>query len=197
MGGMAAGISVLGSNVGGAGSVEGFDVEERVGPWPIKAAEHDVWAVLQARTGTRHELLEVAAAARPLGVDVRRAEEGVEAHDPGVDGGVMARARQAHAVPARAEVSVERPDPAQGRVGDVRRAHGADGGATLAVDRREEKQVNGEGDREGGRRLGEGEEGDEAAGGGGLDGHTPPEGEGAAGNAAIQQTGAAGGGGAR
>ena len=50
MGGMAAGISVLGSNVGGAGSVEGFDVEERVGPWPIKAAEHDVWAVLQART---------------------------------------------------------------------------------------------------------------------------------------------------
>ena len=46
MGGMAAGISVLGSNVGGAGSVEGFDVEERVGPWPIKAAEHDVWAVL-------------------------------------------------------------------------------------------------------------------------------------------------------
>ena len=69
LGGMAAGIGVLGSNVGGAGSVEGFDVEERVGPWPIKAAEHDVWAVLQARTGARHELLEVAATARPLGVD--------------------------------------------------------------------------------------------------------------------------------
>ena len=37
MGGMAAGISVLGSNVGGAGSVEGFDVEERVGLGSVKA----------------------------------------------------------------------------------------------------------------------------------------------------------------
>ena len=92
---------------------------------------------------------------------------------------------------------VQRPDPTRGRVGDVRRAHGADGDITHAVHRRKEEKVDSEGDRERSRRLHKREEGGSAAGGGGLDGNTPPEGEGAAGGAAVEQAGATSGGGAR
>ena len=56
-----------------------------------------------------HELLESITAARTLGKDVLRAEEGVKADGPRVDGRVVARARQAYPMSARAEVAVERP----------------------------------------------------------------------------------------
>ena len=96
----AARVRVLGGDVGGAGGVKGLDVEERVGLGSVKATQHDVWAVLQACAWSGHELLEATAAAWPLGVHVRRPEQGVKANDPRVDGRIMARARQAYAMPA-------------------------------------------------------------------------------------------------
>ena len=105
----AARVRVLGGDVGRAGGVKGLDVEERVGLGSVKATQHDVWAVLQACAWSGHELLEATAAAWPLGVHVRRPEQGVKANDPRVDGRIMARAGQAYAMPAwAAPVAVER-----------------------------------------------------------------------------------------
>jgi hypothetical protein len=136
----AASVSVLRIDVGGAGDVEGLDVEEREGLRPNKAAEHNVRSVREASARASHPLLE---GPRPLGrgIDVFRAEEGVKAHRPRVNRRVVACARQAHAMAARgAEVAVKRTDPARGGVGDVRGAlahmHGADGDVALTADRR-------------------------------------------------------------
>ena len=129
--------------MGRAGGVKGLDVEERVGPRPIEVAQHNVGSVVQSSAGALHELLKVATTARPLAVDVRRAEEGLKADDPRMDSGVVARARQAHAMPARAEVPVQRPDLTRRRVGDMRRAHGADSDVALAVHRRKEEEIDG------------------------------------------------------
>ena len=102
--------------MGHAGGVKRLDVEQRVGLRAIVAAQDNVRAVGQAGTRPRHELLESITAARTLGKDVLRAEEGVKADGPRVDGRVVARARQAYPMSARAEVAVERPDLTRGRV---------------------------------------------------------------------------------
>ena len=72
-------------------------------------------------------------------------------------------------------MAVKRTDPARGRVGDVRRAHGADGDVTHAADRGEEEEIDSERDREGSRLLSKGEEGSPRAVGGVCNGHASPE----------------------
>ena len=124
-------------DVGGAGDVEGLDVEEREGLRSVKTAQHDVRSVCEASAGAGHPLLQGAASVRALSVDILRAEESVEAHCPRVHRRIVARARQAHAMATRgAEVAVKRTDPARGGVSDVRGAHGADGDVALTADRR-------------------------------------------------------------
>ena len=77
-------------DVGGAGDIEGLDVEEREGLWPIEAAEHNVRSVREASARASHPLLEGAASVRALGIDVFRAEESVKAHRPRVNRRVVA-----------------------------------------------------------------------------------------------------------
>ena len=56
---------------------------------------------------TSHKLLEGSAPRRALSKDTGSAEEGVKAHDEGVNCGVVAGAREADAVRAGGEVPVQ------------------------------------------------------------------------------------------
>ena len=137
MGGEAPSVGVLGIDASHARGIERLDIEEREGLRPVKTAQHDVRAVLEAGAGAGHPLLQGAASVRALSIDVLWAEESVKAHCPRVNCGVVARARQAHAMATRgAEVPVHRSDPARGGVSDVRSTHGADGDIALTADRR-------------------------------------------------------------
>ena len=137
VGGEAGAVGVVGVAVSGAGRIQGLDVDQAVGAWPVKTGEDDVRAVAQGGARTGHELLQGGATRRALGDDVRGPEEGVQAHDERMHRRVVADAREADAVRAVGEVAVHGTDGALQRR-ERRGARGADGDGAIAINRRQQ-----------------------------------------------------------
>ena len=84
------------------------------------------------------------------------------------------------------EVAVEGANLAAARR-EVRGAGGANGDVTVTTHGREEEEIESQGDREGGRLLGKGEEGGAGTRRDVGARHPPPEGEGPGRSAAVEQ----------
>ena len=178
--GMAAG------NVRRSGRVKGLDVQEGVGTRTVKTRDDGIRAVAKGGTRANHEGVEGGAVARALSVDVPSTKEGVKADDEGVDARIMADAGQPDAVAAAGEVAVEGANRAVARR-EVRGAGGANGDVAVTIHGREEEKIDSQGDREGGRLLGKGEEGSAGTRRDVGARHPPPEGEGPRRSAAVEQ----------
>ena len=64
-------VGVVGANVGDAAGVQGLHINEGEGPWPVKAAEDDVWAVAEGGALDGHKLIKGSATGGALGEDRR------------------------------------------------------------------------------------------------------------------------------
>jgi len=187
VGGKADPVGVAVCNVRGAGWVARLYVNNDERLRAVKVDEDNVGAVAQASACRLIPLLQGATPVIALGDDAMSAEGGIQDRDQGADGGIVAGGRGAHAIGAGREVTVT------GEDGPVRLTS-AGGAATDTIHRREEEEVNGEGDGEGGC-IWKGEEGAVLSPRRLRDRHAPPEAGGTTGGRGVEEPGAAGGGG--